>query len=305
MLRVFEMSRMTNHNGPGIRTLIHFKGCPLRCVWCSTPESQKYETELLQKKIKCIRCGSCAENCEYKAIVLQENGIPYIEREKCRDCFRCVDECYAHSLVKCGYDWRVENLFDEIMKDELFFRMSGGGITFSGGEPLMMVNEEMIQLYKMLWKKEISIGVDTTGYVTWKNIELVFPYIDFFLWDLKKMNALKHKEYTGVDNALILDNLKRADALAEEAGKDIYIRCVQIPGMTDGEDNLADTIAFVKKLKRVKSLDLINYHQFGLKRYQALGMEYPLSGVEPLSARVMQKKKKMVEEQGIPCRILS
>ena len=119
------------------------------------------------------------------------------------------------------------------------------------------------------------------------------------------MNALKHKEYTGVDNALILDNLKRADALAEEAGKDIYIRCVQIPGMTDDEDNLADTIAFVKKLKRVKSLDLINYHQFGRKRYQALGMEYPLSGVEPLSARVMQKKKKMVEEQGIPCRILS
>lgn len=305
MLRVFEISRMTNHNGPGIRTLVHFKGCPLRCQWCSTPESQISKMELLQKKAKCIGCGACIESCEYHAIIPSDSGIPEIDRRRCRECFRCTENCYAKSLVKCGRDWDAEELFREIMKDEMFFRMSNGGITFSGGEPLMMVDDEMKRLYQRISARGISIGVDTTGCVPWENIEKIFPYVDFFLWDLKIMNAEKHKEYTGVDNQLILDNLKKVDALAEVYHKDVYIRCVQIPQITDSEQNLRDTVQFVKTLKRVKSLDLINYHQYGLKRYQALGREYPLNGAEPLADTVLKGKQRLVRENGVPCRILS
>ena len=259
----------------------------------------------MQKQAKCIGCGACIESCEYHAIIPSDSGVPKIDRRRCRECFRCTENCYAKSLVKCGRDWDAEELFREIMKDEIFFRMSDGGITFSGGEPLMIVDDEMKRLYQSISERGVSIGVDTTGYVPWENIERIFPYVDFFLWDLKIMNTEKHKEYTGVDNRLILDNLKKVDALAAVYQKDIYIRCVQIPQITDGERNLRDTVQFVKTLKRVRTLDLINYHPYGLKRYQALEREYPLKGAEPLADSVLKEKQRLVQEGGVPCRILS
>lgn len=302
MLRVFEISRMTNHNGPGIRTLVHFKGCPLRCKWCSTPESQLRNEELGYKVSKCIRCGACVQICPEKAICIGPEGI-HIDRNKCTECFSCVRECYAHALTRIGQTWTVDDLVKEIRKDELFFRKSRGGVTFSGGEPLMFADGEMVELFRKVKDHGISIGIDTTGYVSWDKIESILPYTDFFLWDLKVMDSTKHREFTGVSNDLILENLKRLEDCAEKYGIRVYIRCVQIPGMTDTDENLIKTCEFIKDMKCIQELDLINFHHFGKKRYEYIDRTYDCEGLESLSDDIMEEKKKLVEQFGITCNI--
>ncbi len=304
MLNVFEISRMTKHNGPGIRTLVHFKGCPLHCIWCSTPESQKREQEFFFKPMRCIGCGACAAACaDHKAAISFIPGEkPVIDREKCDNCFKCVSECHSLALSKVGKDWTVDELLHEICKDEVFFSFSGGGITFSGGEPLMGVTDEYVELYRKIKEKGISIGVDTTGYVPWENIERLLPYIDFFLWDLKFMDSALHKKFTGAENGLILENLKKVEEAAKVYNTKVYIRCVQIPGMTDTDENLIETCRFLKNMKCIEEIDLVNFHHYGLKRYEALGKKYEVEGLEPLSKSVLAEKQKIVENFGIPCR---
>ena len=304
MLKVFEISRMTNHNGPGIRTLIHFKGCPLRCIWCSTPESQLRADELQLKAMKCIGDGACMEACPEDAISFEAGRQgPIIDRDKCVRCFACSDECYAGALNRVGKIWDVDALVKEALKDEIFFKSSGGGVTLSGGEPLMYVDDEMVEFYRKLYEKGTSIGVDTTGYVPWENIEKVLPYVDFFLWDLKIMDSKRHKELTGVENERILENLKKVEALAKDYGTDVYIRCVQIPGMTDTDENLIETCEFLKGMTCIKRLDLVNFHHLGKKRYEAIDRPYAMGDAEPLDGDVLLEKLALVEEWGIPCRI--
>ncbi len=305
ILRVFEISRMTNHNGPGIRTLVHFKGCPLRCRWCSTPESQLREPELLYKSTRCILCGACMRACPAGAITPAKETEKklLIDRNLCSRCFACVSECCSGALSKSGKDWFVEDLVKEICKDEIFFANSGGGVTFSGGEPLMYVDEDMVELYRRVKEKSITIGIDTTGYVPWENIERILPYTDFFLWDLKVMDPGKHKELTGVDNRLILENLTKVEENAQKYGIRVYIRCIQVPGFTDFDENLKETCKVLSGMKCIKELDLINFHHLGLKRYEASGHPYLMEGTEPLPRSILEEKLKLVESLGIPCRI--
>lgn len=305
MLKVFEISRMTNHNGPGIRTLVHFKGCPMRCIWCSTPESQRREEELQFKPARCIGDGACMKICPAGAVSMTsgQEGRPNIDRSRCTECFACVNECYAHALCKCGKNWTAEALAEEICRDEIFFSHSGGGVTFSGGEPLMFVDEEMTGLYRNLYEKGITIGVDTTGHVSWKNIEAVLPFVQFFLWDLKVMDSERHREYTGVDNALLLDNLKKVEENAGKYNTKVHIRCVQIPGMTDDDENLKETCRFLKNFTCVETLDLVNFHHLGRKRYEALGRPYLMGEAAPLTAAELVRKQSLAESMGIRCRI--
>lgn len=305
MLKVFETSRMTNHNGPGIRTLVHFKGCPLRCIWCSTPESQLREDELGYKMQRCISDGACMRVCPADALhPSPEKGIE-IDRSKCTRCFACVKECYAHALTRIGQDWSVEDLVKEIRKDELFFKNSGGGVTFSGGEPLMFVDDDMVELYRQVKEAGITIGVDTTGFVPWESIERVLPYVDFFLWDLKVMDPEKHKAFTGVDNQLILENLKKVDQAAPQYGTRVYVRCVQVPGMTDYDENLVQTCEFLKGMNCIEEIDLINFHHLGKKRYEYIQRAYPMGDAEPLAKSLLEQKRELVESLGIRCKISS
>lgn len=305
ILKVFEISRMTNLNGPGIRTLVHFKGCPLRCKWCSTPESQLREPELLFKPARCITCGNCVQVCPEQCIYIssEPDSNPEIDREKCTRCFACAEGCCTKALSMTGKDWSTDALEKEILKDEVFFKSSGGGVTFSGGEPLMFMDDEMEELYRRLYEKGVSIGVDTTGYVCWEKIARVLPYVSFFLWDLKVMDPKKHTEFTGVDNALILENLKKLEENAEKYGTRVYIRCVQIPQHTDYDENLTETCKFLSGMKCIEEVDLLNFHHLGRKRYEASGHPYLMEGFEPLPKSRLEEKKEIVESFGIPCKI--
>ena len=297
---------MTNHNGPGIRTLVHFKGCPLRCVWCSTPESQERGDELGYKVQRCIGDGACMQVCPTKAIRPADGGKGlFIDHDKCEKCFACVKECYAHALTRIGREWDVDDLLKEIKKDELFFKSSGGGVTFSGGEPLMFMDSDMVELYRKVKESGITIGVDTTGFVPWESIEKVLPYVDFFLWDLKVMDGEKHKKFTGVDNRLILENLRKVEALSQKYGTRVYVRCIQVPGMTDYDENLLQTCSFLKDMNCIEEIDIINFHHLGKKRYEYIQRKYPMDDAEPLENERLEAKKALVEKQGFRCKVSS
>ena len=302
-MRVFEISRMTNRNGPGIRTLVHFKGCPLRCVWCSTPESQKAEFELRHVPERCIGCGVCVDACSVGAIRMLD-GVSEVNRDLCVRCFACTKVCTAKALTVIGRSWEPEALAAEIMKDKVFFDSSGGGVTFSGGEPLLFVDDDMERLYRILKEAGVSIGVDTTGSVPWPNIERLLPYIDFFLWDLKCMDPERHRRLTGADNALILENLRRVDARAAEFGTQVYIRCVQVPGMTDDDENLIRTCQWLLPLRCIREVDLLNFHNLGSNRYRYTGRVSPVLDLEPLEQEEMERKRALVQQQGLACRIV-
>lgn len=298
-LNVIEISKLATKNGPGFRTMVHFKGCPLRCFWCSTPESQSEKPQIMFDKAKCIQCGKCIKNCGKDAITLQ-NGELILNREKCSNCFDCVSVCHTNALTIAGKYYSPEALAEIILRDKVFFKNSNGGVTFSGGEPLYHLNDSMLDLFKILKSNEISIGIDTTGYVPFENLIKVFPFVDFFLWDLKHINPLKHKEYTGVDNATILDNLKKV----ADFGIDIYLRCPIIPGCNDDVEHIEGICKVAKQLKSLKEVHIIPVHHYGINRYVNLGQEYPLDSDLKLDITTINFIKEVLERNQLAYKII-
>lgn len=298
MLNVLEISRMTNHNGPGLRTLVHFKGGSLRCLWCSTPESQAVQDELGYNFNRCIACLACVDVCPKEAIRPLEGKIE-VDYNLCDVCLRCTEECYPRALKKYGKLWTVDDLVSEIEKDALFFKNSGGGVTFSGGEPLMDVSPEMLELYEKVKGAGINIGVDTTGYVGVDNIDRLIPYINFFLWDMKHMDSDIHFKLTNVHNELILENLKYAD----QYGKDIYIRLPLIPDMNNDVENITAACKFINTLDSVVRVDLVPFHHMGKNRYQFAGKPYLMADAELIPDEQLADIKALVESFGLNCYI--
>jgi pyruvate formate lyase activating enzyme len=290
---VLSVNRMTIHNGPGIRTLIVFKECPLRCLWCSTPESQKGQPEIAFYPSKCIRCDRCITVCPTQAIVLS-NGTMRIDRSLCNNCGVCAGVCHSEALVLLGRQRTVRDLVEEVKKDEVFYRHSHGGVTISGGEPLLHPHFTL-QMVRAFKKEGINTGVDTCGHVPWSNIEAVAPYVDFLLWDLKHLDAEKHKALTGVSNTLILDNIR----LASDANIPLYIRVPVIPGYNDSEENIRATCEFVRTLSSVVEVDLIPLHHLGQSRYESLDRRYALAHVPLPRESALESVKKLVESYGL------
>jgi pyruvate formate lyase activating enzyme len=295
---VLGISRMTVHNGPGIRTLILFKGCPLRCLWCSTPESQKAEPEISLQVSKCTRCGQCIPVCPLKAINMTEDTIS-IDHSLCNNCGQCAQVCYPEAIKILGQYMTVEELLGEVKKDFVVYKHSHGGVTISGGEPLL--NPGFTGRLLRCFKEEgISTGVDTCGHVPWDSLEPMLPYIDFFLWDIKHMNPEEHRKLTGVSNALILSNARSV------SGRKIptYIRVPVIPRYNDSEDNIRATCEFASRLSSLVEVSLLPMHHLGKARYGSLARAYPADDISPVPDEVMQSMKRLVESYGLKCSIV-
>jgi pyruvate formate lyase activating enzyme len=296
---VISITRMTIHNGPGIRTLILFKGCPLCCLWCSTPESQKMEPELGVFPDKCIHCDQCLPACPINAITLTDKTLS-VNRRLCNHCGKCVQVCAAEALKMLGHPMLVEELVAEIKKDLVFFRKSQGGVTISGGEPLLD-REYNLELLPRLKEEGITVGVDTCGYIPWGHIEPLLPYIDFFLWDIKHIDSGKHQQLTGVPNELILCNAR----LVATRNIPIYIRIPVIPGFNDSEENLSGTCEFVRGLSSVVEVGLLPLHHFGKARYASLDRVYPIESLALIPEDILQNLKRLVESYGLKCSIIN
>lgn len=296
---VLNIYRMTTHNGPGIRTLIQFKGCPLHCVWCSTPESQKYEPEIAFYPAKCIQCYKCVPICHLNAIKINNENIS-INRILCNNCGMCTEVCYSEALKLLGQAMTVEELLEEVKRDEVFYKHSEGGVTLSGGEPLLNTYF-MKELLYALKEAGISVGVDTCGYVSWENLEPLLSYIDYFLWDIKHMDPDVHKKITGVSNELILSNARAVS----DRNIPIYIRIPIITDYNDSEDNIRAICEFAQSLSSLVAVDLMPLHHLGKVRYDSLDRAYPISDMLSVPDSTLQKMKHLVQLYGMKCNIVT
>jgi len=273
---VFNIQRYSIHDGPGIRTTVFLKGCPLDCWWCQNPESQLSGQEMIFWGDRCIGCGACSLNCPSGAIQIK-NGIPITEKEKCILCGKCIEKCPALAREMIGKKLTTEEVIKEIEKDLVFYKESGGGVTFSGGEPLGQ-SEFLEGLLSGCRKKKIHTAVDTSGYISWEILNKISPKVDLFLYDLKLMDNEKHKKYTGEFNELILENLKKLSSVHNN----ILVRFPVIPGINDDYQNIKEIGKFLSSLK-ITQVSLLPYHYIGIDKYRRLGMTYKLAGIQPPS----------------------
>ena len=285
---IFNIQRFSIHDGPGCRTLVFFKGCPLRCLWCCNPEGQRGSPEIFFHRMKCIRCGTCLEVCPEGAI-RELNEVERIDRERCTLCGECTSRCPPHALEMKGEFLSVEQVMDEVKKDWLFYRNSGGGVTLGGGEPAAQANFAQA-LLKECRKEDIHTAVETCGYANWSNIKKILDYTDLFLYDIKVMDPYDHKEYTGKGNELILQNARRI----AEHGVPLIIRVPVIPRYNDSEENIKRIVRFAKGLKSDMDVELLPYHRFGESKYEAMGRTYQLTGVQSLSDEEIENLKSIV-----------
>lgn len=237
----------TTHDGPGMRTTVFVKGCPLHCQWCQNPESIRTENEIWWAAADCIGCGTCLESCPAHALVLMEKGI-HIDRNKCTSCGICTEVCPAMAMSWQGQEYDMEILLHEVRKDKLYYDQSGGGVTCSGGEPLLQ-DCFVMEFFKHLKEEGISTALDTCGYVPEEKLLRVLPYTDYILYDLKLWDSEKHKQFTGVGNAQILNNLfMSAEYVRHETSKkEIWIRTPLIPGATAEIENIREIGTFLRE----------------------------------------------------------
>jgi pyruvate formate lyase activating enzyme len=272
---IFDIKRYAIHDGPGIRTTVFFKGCPLSCAWCQNPESRDPAPQVALLANRCIRCGACLEVCPNADDELPIDEVS-IDRERCERCGACVEACPSGARSMLGKTISVTQLMLEINKDRLFFDESGGGVTFSGGEPLMQP-EFLLACLRACKQRDYHTAIDTCGHTQWPTLSAIATHTDLFLYDLKLMDDARHEQLLGVSNALILENLRNLNKL----GSQIWLRLPLIPGINDDEENLAATAKFVRSLNDPPPVHLLPYHRIGSDKYARLGIPYSMSQIEP------------------------
>lgn len=292
---VFDIQRYSINDGPGIRTIVFLKGCPLRCIWCSNPESQRKGKELMFREILCIHCGMCIKACKQKA--LDPKNPNFIYRDKCVMCEECANVCPSSALEVKGKVMNVEEVITELKKDDSFYYRSNGGITLSGGETLMQP-EFAKEIFKACRSRGWHTAIETEGYASEEVIRDVVPHIDLVLLDIKANNDELHKKVTGVSNELIKKNARILQEIANT-----IIRVPTIPGINADEKEFGDIVAFVKTLPNVKELHILPYHNFGEGKYNLLGRDYELSNVKKLDEDHINKLKEIVESSGLICKV--
>ena len=272
---IFDIERNSYVDGPGIRTTVFFKGCPLSCVWCHNPESQSFEKQMMFYKSKCIGCGKCREVCP--------NHL-----QSCDFCGRCELYCPADARKICGKGYTTDEVLKEIVKDKPFYENSGGGMTLSGGEPLAQYDFSL-ELLKKAKENGMHTAIETCGYAEKSKILEIAKYVDLFLFDCKETDQELHKKYTGVDNKIILDNLK---ALSD-AGSKIILRCPIIPGFNDRAEHFKGISEIADKLSGIEHIEVEPFHPHGESKYSALGRKY--ANIKTPDTETVRRWKETVE----------
>ena len=290
---IFDIKRYAIHDGPGIRTTVFLKGCSLRCQWCHNPEGIKSKPEIVLRSTRCAKeCSECVSLCPQRAISKNGNFIE-IDQDKCDLCRVCDDVCVYEALEIVGREVTVEEVMDEIEKDRIFFDESGGGITFSGGEPLMQI-DFLETLLKEIKKKNIHVTLDTSGYVSFEDLERVSCKVDLFLYDIKIMDKEKHEKYTGVSNKLILENLRKLS----ERGKPVAVRIPLVSGINDDDQNIQMLAEYLHSLKNIKQISLLAYHRGGCEKYKRLRKEKLAKTFNSPSDERIEEIKKILTGSG-------
>jgi len=288
---IFDVKRYAIHDGPGIRTTVFFKGCPLSCWWCHNPEGQSFEPELMTWPDRCVGCKTCVSVCPNSA-VSAVNGSIFTDRSRCKACGVCAEKCPANAREIVGKRISVDELTREVKKDLPFYEESGGGVTVSGGEPL--AQPVFLNAFLSACKKEgVHTALDTSGYAETETVLKISENVDLFLYDLKLMDEEKHRLYTGVPNKLILKNLEKLNSL----GKRTFVRFPLIPGVNDDEENVYALGEFVSKLRSVEEIDILPYHKLGTEKARRLGKEVKL--FEKPSDETVENVAKELEKFGL------
>jgi len=296
---VFSIQRYSTEDGPGIRTTVFMKGCPLKCLWCHNPEGQEFSPQIAFNDSRCIGCKECVDACPQGAINFTADGSR-TDRVKCQNCGKCAEVCPTGARELIGKYMTAEEVFSEVERDTLFYRNSGGGVTVGGGEPTMQPGF-LVEFLRKCHEQGIHTALDTSGYVEWKEMEEILKYVDLVLYDIKQIDLAKHAEYTGVSNDLILENARRISS----KGIPMIIRVPVIPGYTDGEDSIRGIMEFACVLESVVKVDLLPFHRLGEPKYRKLDRSYAFEGTQPPAGVDMQELKRIVESFGLQAKVMS
>ena len=277
---IFDIKRYAINDGPGIRTAVFFKGCTLDCWWCHNPEGQSGKPQLMFRSNRCKSSKACLNACPREAITWKEGSVT--NWDECDDCGKCAEVCFAGAREIIGREMTIDQLMTEIERDIPFYDQSVGGVTFTGGEP--MQQREFLQDALLACKEQqIHTTVDTSGNTSWENLSSILPLVDLFLYDVKLMDANKHIKYTSVSNKRILDNLYKLSS----ASAHIIVRIPIIPGINDDNENIELCGSFLATLPHLDGVELMPYHEIGIAKYQALGMNYRMENtISPTNEQI-------------------
>ena len=293
---VFNIQKYSVHDGPGIRTTVFFKGCPLKCTWCHNPESHSVDHQLMLNIDKCVGCGKCAKRCPHGAIEIID-GVMKLDETKCVICKKCSTICPKEGIEYVGETLEVKDIVKEILKDQMFYDESGGGVTFSGGEP-MMQPDVVAEIARRSKDFGVHTAMETSAFASWSSFEKVVPHIDLFLIDIKALQNDIHEQYVGASNQVILENIRKLSDL----GKRMWIRMPIISGINDGDENINLTIEFLKTV-HFEQVNLLPYHSMGKGKYTKLGKEYTMPEIKEPNDEHMNALARKFENNGIRVKI--
>jgi pyruvate formate lyase activating enzyme len=290
---IFDIKRYAIHDGPGIRTTVFLKGCPLQCQWCQNPEGIESKPEILLRSQRCAEdCEACVPACPQGAVSKKGCSVEF-ETEKCDFCRKCEEVCVYDALEVVGREVTVHDALEEIERDRVFFEESGGGITFSGGEPLMQLDFVKVLLNEIK-QRNIHTTLDTSGYVNFTDLERINNQVDLFLYDIKIIDDERHKKYTGVSNKIILENLRRLS----KKGTPVTVRIPLISGINDDEQSAESFAEYLKTLKNIKHINLLPYHKGGCEKYKNLRKEDSLKTFRPPTEERIGEITQILVESG-------